>query len=100
MTGPSFRLENSTPDTLAVSGELTFQTAARALSEATAAIAGGGQTRLDLAGLVNVDSAGLACVLAVVARARGQGRPFHVVNAPAGLRTLAQVADVDGLIMA
>ena len=100
MTGPSFRLENSTPDTLAVSGELTFQTAAQALSEATAAIAGGRQTRLDLVGVDAVDSAGLACVLAVVAEVRRQGRPFHVVNAPAGLRTLAQVADVDGLLMA
>jgi phospholipid transport system transporter-binding protein len=98
MTGTSFRLENSTPDTLAASGELTFQTATQALSEATAALAGGRHTRLDLAGVGSVDSAGLACVLAVVAEARRQGRPFHVVNAPAGLHTLAQVADVDGLM--
>lgn len=84
--------------TLALAGELTFHTAAAALSAGTQALAAGGAERLDLAGLVRADSAGLACILALAAHASHAGQPMHVVHWPAGLKALAAVCDVDGLL--
>ncbi|MFC4765336.1 STAS domain-containing protein [Dyella koreensis] len=94
----SFQLNAAAPDTLSVSGALTFATAANALSAITAAVAGNGHTQLDLAGVQHSDSAGLACVLAVLSKAVEQGRRLHVRNVPEGMRVLAQVCEVDSLL--
>lgn len=93
-SGESFRLDSSVPDTVAVSGTLSFATAAAALAALNAALGQGPRRQLDLASVQGCDSAGLACVLAVLADAAGQGRPVRVLNAPAGMRTLAQVSGV------
>lgn len=85
-------------DTLALSGALTFVTAARAFEVAGHALASGVQTRLDLAGVTRADSAGLACVLALAANASRAGRRLGVVHWPDGLRALAEVCDVEGLL--
>ena len=58
---------------------------------------GGRQVNLDLAGLSQVDSAGLATVLALLAHARSQGKTLSVTHAPAGLQALARVSGVDSL---
>jgi phospholipid transport system transporter-binding protein len=84
--------------TLALSGVLTFATAARVLADGQHALATGEQTRLDLAGITRADSAGLACVLALAAAARRAGRRLDVVRWPEGLRALAAVCDVAGLL--
>ena len=81
-------------DTLALSGALTFASAARAYEQASVALERGTQTRLDLAGLTRTDSAGLACVLALLARASRCGRPLRAANAPESLRALAEVCDL------
>lgn len=85
-------------DTLALSGALTFASAAHAFREGTRALAVGAQTRLDLAGITRADSAGLACVLGLAASARRAGRHLAVVNWPQGLHSLAEVCDVAGLL--
>lgn len=85
-------------DTLALSGALTFATAARAFAAGSRALEVGAQTRLDLAGLVRADSAGLACVLGLAAIASRAGRRLSVVHWPEGLRALAEVCDVEGLL--
>jgi phospholipid transport system transporter-binding protein len=54
--------------------------------------------RLDLTGVHQSDSAGLACVLAVTAEADRSGRTLQVVQIPAGMRVLAQVCEVEPLI--
>lgn len=87
-------------DTLALSGALTFATAARAYEAATAALERAAQTRLDLSGLTRTDSAGLACVLALLAQASRAGRALRVANAPESLRALAEVCDTRGLLEA
>ncbi len=84
-------------DTLALSGALTFQTAARAFTEGSRVLAAGAQTRLDLAGVSRADSAGLACVLALAAVAGRAGRRLGVVHWPEGLHALAEVCDVADL---
>lgn len=98
MTAASFSLTTPAPDTLAVSGDLTFATAADALDQARAELDRGSQTVLDLGGVSHADSAGLATVLALLAHARTQGRAIKVANAPAGLQALARVSGVDELL--
>jgi phospholipid transport system transporter-binding protein len=87
-------------DTLALRGALTFATAAQALAEGGRALAGGAQTRLDLGDLTRADSAGLACVLALVAAASRAGRRLQVLRWPEGLRSLAAVCDALALLEA
>lgn len=94
----AFRLDADTPAVLGVHGELSFGTATAAWQAIRSALAGGAVTRLDLAGVQRSDSAGLACVLAVAADAARHGQALQVVNLPAGMRALARVCEVDGLI--
>lgn len=85
-------------DTIAVSGALTFATAPRVWAEGGDALAAGTQTRLDLAGVTRADSAGLACVIALVAAANRAGRRLRVTHWPGGLRALAEVCDAASLL--
>jgi phospholipid transport system transporter-binding protein len=98
VTEASCSLTTPAPDTLAVSGALTFATAAKSLDAARAELDRGRQSVLDLAGVTHTDSAGLATVLALLAHARTQGRAVKVANAPAGLHALARVSGVDALL--
>ncbi|HET9835496.1 MAG TPA: STAS domain-containing protein [Rhodanobacteraceae bacterium] len=92
--------ESPDRDTLALSGALTFANAAKVFEEAGRALSEGTQTRLDLAGLARSDSAGLACVLALLAQASRAGRQLRVVQLPENLRALAEVCDARGLLEA
>lgn len=85
-------------DTLALSGALTFASAARIYEQAVVALGRGAQTRLDLSGLTRADSAGLACVLALVALASRAGRALRIANLPDSLRALAEVCDARDLL--
>ena len=93
-----FQLTVHAPGILAVDGVLSFDTAAAALQALELALADGVHGQLDLAGVRHSDSAGLSCVLAVVAEASRLGRPLHVVNMPASMRALAQVCEVEALM--
>ncbi|HET6553715.1 MAG TPA: STAS domain-containing protein [Dyella sp.] len=92
------RIDESAPDTLRVSGVLTFANAASALEMIGVAAARGGRRVLDLGGVTRSDSAGLACVLAVLAQAAERGRPLAVSNVPEGMHLLASVCEVEGLM--
>lgn len=98
VVSPQIALDVGTPGTLAVHGELSFDTAAGALQSIQAALADGAVRQLNLAGVTRSDSAGLACILAVAADASRQGRALEVANMPVGMRTLAQVCEIDQLI--
>lgn len=98
MSAAAFQLARMAPDTLGVSGVLSFETAAAALEAVHAALATEPVARLDLAGVERADSAGLACVLAAQAEARRLGRTLHVENMPAGMRALARVCEVETLL--
>lgn len=98
MSASAFQLHRRAPDTLGVSGVLSFGTAAAALAAIGAAVKAGPVARLDLAGVERTDSAGLACVLAIRAEAQRLGRPLTVTNMPEGMRTLAQVCEVESLL--
>ena len=92
----SFALTANTPDTLALSGALSFATAAQALRQCRERA--GAATTLDLAGVTAADSAGLAVLLALARDARAVGRPLVIAHAPDSLRALAQLAEVDRLL--
>ncbi len=87
------RVVKRDPDTLAVSGPLVFASAAQALAQAQAML-DGRTMRLDLAEVERVDSAGLACTLAMMAAAHRRGGRLGVVHAPAGMLALARVCGV------
>jgi phospholipid transport system transporter-binding protein len=93
MSDRSFHVTQSAPDTVSVSGALTFATAAAALEAIRAALPG--RQVLDLAGVERSDSAGLACVLAALAPNGGKVRVQHV---PLGMQQLAKVCEVDGML--
>jgi phospholipid transport system transporter-binding protein len=96
----AFRLDRGTPGILAVSGTLGFATAAAALQALDEALRLGDRRQLDLAGVGACDSAGLACVLAVLAAARRRGQAVGLRHVPDGLRTLARVSGVEALLAA
>jgi phospholipid transport system transporter-binding protein len=92
------QIDEATPGSIRVSGTLTFANAAAALGVIGKAVARDGRGTLDLSGVTRSDSAGLACVLAVLAGAAEQGRRLTVRNVPEGMRLLASVCEVDGLM--
>lgn len=97
--GQGFRLDSAAPGVLGVHGELSFDTAAAAWQAIESALAGDGAVnRLDLADVHRSDSAGLACVLAVIAETTRRGRALQAVHVPAGMQALAQVCEVDSLM--
>ena len=93
-----FQLDVGVPSVLGVDGELSFDTAAAAMQAMQSALDDGRINQLDLARVTRSDSAGLACVLAVVAEVGRRGRSLAVVNMPAGMQALAQVCEVDHMI--
>lgn len=94
------RCESPDSDTLALSGGLMFANAAQVFEQAGQALEHGAQRKLDLSGVTRADSAGLACVLALLAHASRAGRSLQVTHLPDSLRTLAEVCDARELLEA
>lgn len=76
---------------------LTVDNANVALAEGLNAIKNG-QTEIDLSYLTTVDSAGVATLLAWQRAANAQNQPLHFRNLPGGLRSLAELYGVYGLL--
>lgn len=91
-------LPGASPGTLALRGVLSFATATQALQALRVALASAAVSVLDLSGITHGDSAGLSCLLAVMAEASAQGRPVRLVHLPEGMQTLAGVCGVDRLL--
>ncbi len=84
-----------TPATLRVEGPLTFATAAATLQSLQHRLAVGPVQVIDLSGVSDCDSAGLACVLAVLSDAQQRSsQAVALTHVPAGMRALAEVADL------
>ena len=95
---PYFNVESDTLGTLRVSGAITFTNAARALSYVPQAPREGSPVAIDLSALENADSATLAVLIAWSATARARGGKLRYVRTPQGLRNLARLCDVEGLL--
>jgi len=92
------QLDGSAPDRLVLAGALTFSNAASALARLRASLQERAAAGLDLSGIVNTDSAGLAVLLALASDARTQRRSLQFQGVPDSLRALAQLCDVTGLL--
>ena len=95
---PWFNVESDTLGTLRVSGEITYANAARALAQSPQAPRAGSPLNIDLSALQNADSATLAVLIAWSAQARARGASLRYLRAPQGLRNLAHLCNVDGLL--
>jgi phospholipid transport system transporter-binding protein len=93
-----FQLITSTPGVLGVTGVMDFNNAAAAAQLIEFALSNKSIQQLDLAGVKHADSAGLSCLVTVMAEAARQGRVLKIVNMPSGLQALARVSEVDQLI--
>ena len=93
-----FQVTAGAPGTLVLRGVLSFATAVQALHALQAALVSAAVSVLDLSGVTHGDSAGLSCLLAVMADASARGRPVRLVRLPDGMQTLAGVCGVDRLL--
>ncbi len=95
MTDAAARFESRDDKVLAIVGRLGFASVAQAWREGEQVVR---QTRphvLDLAGVERADSAGLACVLALLAAGQQHEPGVSIRNAPESLRALAQVSGAE-----
>ena len=95
---PAFQLTVAALGTLAVSGVLNFDTATVAWQALQTALDDGAPARLDLAGVQQSDSAGLSCVIAVLAESARRGHALRAIHIPGGMLALARVCEVDRLL--
>lgn len=98
VASPYFSVESDTLGTLRVSGAISYANAAHALRQAPQAPRGGSRLDVDLAALDNADSATLAVLIAWSAQAVKRGASLRYLRAPQGLRNLARLCEVDGLL--
>jgi phospholipid transport system transporter-binding protein len=100
VSAAAFQLDAQADGVLAVRGVLTFDTAHAAWRALRERVTAASVQVLDLSAVERSDSAGLACVLAVLAEARSHGRSLQVRGLPVGMRRLAQVCEVESLLAA
>jgi phospholipid transport system transporter-binding protein len=84
---------------VAVKGALDFGTVGALLAGGTAAIAAGRATFIDLAGVTQSDSAGLALLLEWMSVARAAKRALRFENVPQQLQQLARLSEVEELLL-
>jgi phospholipid transport system transporter-binding protein len=99
MSGHDAALVAAGPGTFRLDGPLTFDSvpALRPLGLALLGTAGGALT-IDLQGVPQADSAGLALLIDWLAMARSQGARLHYVGVPETLHALAELSEVGALI--
>ena len=91
-----FRVTTDSANRLRASGAITFADAARVLAGLPDVR---GTVDVDLAGLVEPDSATLAVLIAWAARAHARGAELRYREAPAALHNLARLSDLDALLL-
>lgn len=82
---------------LAVSGDMTLETAHALLAEGVAALTQG-EASFDLAAVAEIDSSGLAVLFGWLRAARAQGKSLRIANPPRNLLSLAEVYGVGELL--
>jgi len=86
-------------DHFAVVGELGFETVRGLLASSGAQFAGAGQQfDVDLSGITQSDSAGLALLIEWLKLAIRSGKTVRFTRVPAQLRSLAQISEIDGFL--
>lgn len=94
----SFRLERAGAGRFALSGVLGFPTATALLKQSRELFEGQQTIEVDLKGVTQADSAGLALLLEWVSQARPGGRQIRFLNIPEQISALARISDVEELL--
>ena len=81
-----------------VDGVLHFTTVTTLLSEGSAAICDGRAAVIDLAGVKDSDSSGLALLIEWLSIARAASRSLRYENIPVQLQQLARLSEVEDLL--
>ena len=82
----------------ALSGELSFDTAAAALERGRSLFSRQNHISLDLTGVTRTDSAGLALLLEWVNWARNNERHIEFCNIPAQIMSIAQISEMEHML--
>lgn len=93
----SIRLNTDDPDTWTVAGPLTFASVPAEQERSLERFASP-PGKLDLAGVEDIDSAGIALVIEWARRARLAGADMRLVNVPAGMTALARTTGLNELL--
>lgn len=92
------RLESVGEGRFRVSGVLNASTATDVLEQSESHFAQAPQIEVDLGGVGESDSAGLALLIEWLRIARQSGRQIHFANVPAQIEALARISEVEDLI--
>ena len=92
------RLESLGEGRFRVSGVLDASTASDVLEESEARFAQASKIDVDLGGVGESDSAGLALLIEWLRMARQSGKEIHFANLPAQVEALARISEVEELI--
>jgi phospholipid transport system transporter-binding protein len=87
-------------DRARVEGSLDFATVAHLLRKGSIAIGAGRAAVIDLIGVTDSDSSGLALLIEWLSVARQAGRALRYENLPALLLQLARLSEVEALLAA
>jgi phospholipid transport system transporter-binding protein len=93
-----YRFVKEAPGRFALSGVFGFATARRILEASEAAFADCESVVVDLAGVTQADSAGLAVLLEWVTWAHHAGREIRFQAMPRSIRAIARISEVVGLL--
>ncbi len=98
--GPAFGFGPAGPGRFAVSGSMTFATAAPLHAAGLAALGASPETRLalDCAGVGDADSAGLVVLVDWLAWARSAGKELELQNVPSKLLDIARISELEELL--
>lgn len=94
-----FGIDEAGPGRLVASGDLSFATARHALQAGLARLPPARACTIDLAGITSADSAGLAVLIEWLSVAAARGSTLTFESVPAQLRAIAQISDLEDLIV-
>ena len=97
--GHSATFEVLKDERCSVVGPLDFGTVTRLLPLGSAAIAAGQASIIDLRGVADSDSSGLALLIEWLSVAKAAGRSLRYENTPGQLHQLARLSEVDELLV-
>ena len=80
---------------IALVGDMTFATIDKKIAKATAFLASAKEITIDMAGITNTDSAGLALMIEWLKYARSKRAHLRFQNVPEQLVTLARLSGFD-----
>jgi phospholipid transport system transporter-binding protein len=99
MTG-QFAIERASPGRLVASGELGFETAARALRLGDELLRHEQACVIDLERVQSGDSAGVAVLVDWLASAKARGSSISYLGIPAQMLAIARISDLEDLLLA